>query len=98
MKEKFNKIVNDPVTREVFKSLKPKKSFWGIFGVIVFFILPEIVAFTWGDEITAFVQHKLQTPMPFEEAYSYKGLEMLFGKGSYLNLLFGVVLLIWLFF
>jgi len=64
----------------------------------VLFILPEIVAFIWGTEITAYVHAQLLQNLPLEEEYYYKGLEMLFGEGSWFNLIFGFGLLVWLFF
>jgi len=98
MKEKLKKVANHPATKEALKSLKPKRNFWGIFSVLFLFILPEIVAFIWGEDITRYVHHQLLQPLPLEEEYYYKGLEMLLGEGSWFNLFFGVALLVWLFF
>ncbi len=98
MIEKFKHIANNPATQEALKSLKPQKNFWGLFSVIVLFILPEIVAFIWGGDITAYTEKQLLQHLPLEEEYYYKGLEMFFGEGSWFNLLFGFGLLIWLFF
>jgi len=97
MRDRFTRFKKHPITQETLKNLKPKKNLWGIFSVILFFIVPEIAAFFWGDEIIAFAQHKLQSHLPFEEEYLYKGIETL-GEPSYFNLLFGVSLLVWLFF
>ncbi len=98
MIEHFKRVANNPATKEVLKSLKPQKNLWGIFSVVVLFILPEIVAFLWGDAITAYTQAALSHNLPLEKEYYYKGLEMLFAKGSWFNLIFGFGLLIWLFF
>ena len=98
MIDKLKKATSHPATQEALKSLKPQKNFWGIFSVVVLFILPEIIAFIWGEDITAFTQHQLLQHLPLEEEYYYKGLEMLFGEGSWFNLLFGIGLFIWLFF
>jgi hypothetical protein len=98
MIDRFKKVTSHPATKEALKSLKPERNFWGIFSVIFLFILPEIVAFIWGGEITTYAQQQLLQNLPLEQEYYYKGLEMLFGEGSWFNLLFGVGLLIWLFF
>jgi hypothetical protein len=86
------------ILEESLKQIKPTKSFWGISSVIFVFILPEIVAFIWGGDITAFADAKLALPIELEEEYMYKGLKMLLGEGSWLNLIIGVVILIWAFF
>ncbi len=86
------------ILKESLKQLKPTKSLWGISSVILIFIVPEIVAFVWGTDIAHFVDTKLLQPMPLEEEYMYKGLKMLFSEGSWLNLIMGIVILIWAFF
>ncbi len=96
--EKTKKFKEHPATKEALKSLKPTKSFWGIFSVILFFILPEIIAFNWGDEITLFCHHNIEGSTSTINEYFYKALEMLFGEGSWFNLIFGIGLLVWLFF
>ncbi len=98
MIEKLKRISNNPATKEALKTLKPKKSIWGITSVILLFIIPEIVAFIWGEDISAYCDKQLLLNLPLEEEYGYKGLKMLLGEGSYFNLLFGFGLLIWLFF
>ena len=98
MIQRFKHITKHPATQEALKSLKPQKNFWGLFSVVILFILPEIVAFIWGGEITAYAHAQLLQNLPLEEEYYYKGLEMLFGEGSWFNLIFGFGLLIWLFF
>ena len=96
--EKLNKIRSHPATKESMQQLKPKKTLWSLAGVALFFIVPEIVAFIWGDAITAWAQMHLAQPLPLEEEYKYKAIEMLFGDPSYLNLLIGIALFIWAFF
>ena len=98
LSEKLEKIKSHPATRQSLEQLKPNKTFWGIFGVAIFFIVPEIVAFIWGAEITAYAQYHLSQPLPLDEEYMYKFLEMMFGEGSWFNLLFGIGLLVWAFF
>jgi len=98
MIEKLKKFAQEPATKEALQSLKPQKSILGIIGVIFFFILPEIIAFVWGEQIHTFIQEALKGDLPLENQYFYKGLDMLFSEPSYLNLLLGFALLIWLFF
>jgi len=98
MKKKLERIKNDPKMQEAVRSLKPQKSIWGFLGVVVFFILPEIVAFIWGADITAYAKEHID----FAEGADYyylQALIFLFEEGgSYLNLAIGFALLIWLFF
>ena len=96
--EKLHKIKEHPATKQSLQQLKPNKTFWGILGVAIFFIVPEIVAFIWGDQITAYAQHQLSMPLTLDKEYQYKLLEMMFGEGSWFNLLFGIGLLVWAFF
>ena len=96
--DKIKLTLSHPETKEALKSIKPQKSFWGIFSVIVLFIVPEIVAFIYGADITAYCQAQLQQNLTFEEKGYYQALEFLFGEGSWINLILGLVLLVWLFF
>ncbi|MDD3342198.1 MAG: hypothetical protein PHR87_01320 [Sulfurospirillaceae bacterium] len=97
--EKARQIAQNPKVQEAFKSMKPQKSLWGILGVIIFFILPEIIAYIWGAEITQYAKAALLLAASFAEAKSYELLIMLFEDGmSWFNLLFGLALLVWLFF
>ena len=70
--EKFSQIKSHPATQQSLEQLKPKKTVWGILGVALFFILPEIIAFIWGDTITAYTQYHLSQPLSLEEEYKYK--------------------------
>ena len=81
--------------KKEFAKLKPTKSFLGILSVILLFILPEIVAFVWGEEITLFCQQNIKESSSFIDEYFYKALEMIFGEGSWFNILFGIGLLVW---
>ena len=83
---------------ETLKKVKPTKSFWGIFSVIMIFITPEIIAFIWGADIKSFTDAKVSTPLPLEEELLYKALGELLGEGSWLNLIIGIAILIWAFF
>lgn len=99
LKAKVKEIAQHPQTKQALTSMKPEKNFWGISGVILFFIAPEIIAYIWGTDITQYAQNQLQNPQDFLGTKYYELLVMLFEEGmSYLNLAIGIVLLIWLFF
>lgn len=99
IKAKAKAIAQNPNTQKVLQDMKPEKNFWGISGVILFFIVPEIIAYIWGVDITQYAQNQLQNPHGFLEKQYYELLVMLFEEGmSYLNLAIGIALLVWLFF
>ncbi|OQX57638.1 MAG: hypothetical protein B5M52_07025 [Helicobacteraceae bacterium 4484_230] len=96
---KAKQISKNPAVKKAVKSMKPARNIWGISGVIFFFILPEIIAFVWGEQITAYAREQLAHNLDMAEHYYYEGLVMLFEDGmSWINLLIGIALLVWLFF
>ena len=96
--KRIQKIIESPVTVRAVQSMKPEKSLWGFFGIVLFLIVPEIVAFIWGVEITAYAKHELLVATSFIEKQYYNLLIMLFEDGgSWVNLGFAAGLLIWLF-
>lgn len=99
IKTKIKQITQHPTTQKALVSLKPEKSVWGFLGIVLFLIVPEIIAFIWGVEITAFAQAQLLSNPAFFEKYYYDLLLMLFEEGgSWLNLAIAAALLIWFFF
>ena len=99
LKNKAKSIAKHPATKKALNDMKPEKSLWGILGVLFFFILPEIVAYFYAQEITTFAKNALLEHPPLMEKYLYDLLIMLFEEGvSWLNFGIGVVLLVWLFF
>ncbi|MDT8337846.1 MAG: hypothetical protein RQ763_01465 [Sulfurimonas sp.] len=99
IKAKAQEIAQNPNTQKALRSMKPQKNFWGIGGVILFFIVPEIIAYMWGADITAYATNGLLSAPDFLEEKYYELLVMLFEEGmSYLNLAIGIALLVWLFF
>jgi hypothetical protein len=99
IKEKTKKIRENPKVKEAVKSMKPARTIWGFLGVVVFFILPEIVAFIWGADITAYAKENVDFALSMDTEYYYKALIMLFEDGgSWINLAIGFAFLIWLFF
>lgn len=99
LKTKAQEIARNPHAQKALLSMKPQKNIWGISGVILFFIAPEIIAYIWGSDIVRYAKIELLAPHDFFETKYYELLVMLFEEGmSYVNLAVGVILLIWLFF
>jgi len=95
---KAKAIKENPKIKKAVTSMKPNKTLWGFLGIILFFILPEIIAFIWGVEITSYAQASLSAD-PGWFKYYYEALVMLFEDGgSWVNLIIGCLFLIWLFF
>jgi len=93
------RAAENPVLRKSAESMKPTPNLWGIFGVLFFFIFPEILGFWKGREITAWAHlHALQEPDRMLRL-SYWMLEKLFEDGgSWINLGIGLALLGWIFY
>lgn len=99
IKAKAQEIAQNPNTQKALHSMKPQKNFWGIGGVVLFFIVPEIIAYIWGADITTYAKNELLTAPDFLKEKYYELLVMLFEEGiSYLNLAIGIAFLVWLFF
>lgn len=95
---KARQIAQSPKTKEAIIAMKPEKSVWGFLGIVVFIILPEIIAFIWGVEITAYAKEGLLHTTSTVDKYYFDLLVMLFEEGgSWINLGLGAALLIWLF-
>lgn len=97
IKRAADRAAKNPVLRQSARSLKPGTGIWGILGVLFFFIAPEIAAFLWGPEITAWAHaHYLTSPERIVRL-NYWLIEKLFEDGgSWVNLGIGVVLLAWI--
>lgn len=99
IKTKAQQIARHPTTQKALIALKPERSIWGFLGIVMFLIVPEIIAFIWGVPITAFANAQLLLSPALIEKQYYDLLLMLFENGgSWLNLAIGAALLIWLFF
>ncbi len=99
VKQKIVQVAQDPKVKKALLSLKPERNIAGILGVVVFFILPELIAYVWGVDITLYAKEKQALASSSLEGYSYDLLVMLFEDGiSWFNLTLGLGLLVWLFF
>ena len=88
--------INQEKLEELKKQLKPGHSWWALIGIIVFFFVPEIIAFFWGDEITKYFLLKEQHSQDYFYKLLFKELKSL-GENSILNLTIGFGFLIWFF-
>jgi len=101
MKEKIKvikeRLEHDPKFQKALKSQKPKKSVWGVLGIILFFFLPELVTYIWQDELINWAHlHSITEPLEMQR-WLYRMLEKTFADGvSWLNLTVGTLLLLWL--
>lgn len=96
---KARQIAQSPKTKQALIAMKPEKSVWGFLGIVLFLILPEIVAFIYGVEITAYAKNALISSPSWFEKYYFDFLVMMFEEGgSWLNLVIAGALLVWFFF
>jgi len=102
MKEKIKavkeRLEHDPKFQKALKSQKPKKSVWGVLGIVLFFFVPELVTYIWQDELIRWAHlHSVTEPLEMQR-WLYVQLEDMFKSGvSWFNILFGSLLLLWLF-
>jgi len=100
MKEKIKEIQaridNDPKLKEAVEKIKPKKSIWGILGIVMFFFVPELVTYIWQDELISWSHlHSVTEPLEMQR-WLYTQLEEMFASGvSWFNIGLGVLLLVW---
>ncbi len=96
---KARQIAQSPKTKQALIAMKPEKSIWGFLGIVLFLIVPEIIAFIYGTPITAYAKEALTHNPATVEKYYFDFLVMMFGEGgSWFNLAIGAALLIWFFF
>lgn len=99
LQAKARQIAQSPTTKKALIAMKPEKSLWGFFGIVLFLIVPEVIAFIYGVEITAYAKEGLLQTTSTIEKYYFDFLVMMFEEGgSWFNLAIGAALLIWFFF
>ncbi len=92
------RVAENPVMQKSAQSLKPNRSIWGVLGVVLFFIVPEIIGFIWGKEIANWAHAQILSEPTEVGRKLYWVFEKLFEDGgSWVNLSIGVLLLVWLF-
>ena len=96
---KARQIAQSPKTKQALIAMKPEKSIWGFLGIVLFLIVPEIIAFIYGVEITTYAKEALTHNPTTVEKYYFDFLVMMFEEGgSWFNIAIGAALLIWFFF
>jgi hypothetical protein len=80
--------------QKILEALRPGTSWWALVGIVVFFILPEVAAVWFGDEIKAYFHLLSQEASDPFLAKAYKQMESL-GEFSWLNFLLGVGFVGW---
>ncbi len=93
--KKYKLKVNQEKLKRLKDQLKPGRSYFALAGIVLFFFLPEIAAFLYGDAIKAFFQAKEASSVGFYKTL-YNQLESL-GEVSYLNIALGVAFSVWFF-
>ena len=91
-----------PTKLDIFKAnlleqLKPKTSWGSLVGIFIFFFLPEIIAFFWGDKIIAYSNFMQSHTDDYMMQKMYGFLKM-FGENSLLNIAIGLGLTGWFFY
>ena len=81
----------------MLKQLKPKTSWWSLIGIIIFFFVPEIIAFFWGEKIIAYSDLMQKHTDDFLMQKMYEMLKM-FGENSLFNIILGLVFVVWFFY
>ena len=93
---KYRVRINHNKLEELKKKLHPGHTWWAFTGIIVFFFLPEIIAYYWGDEIIKYFALKEQNSADFIHKFLYKHLKSL-GENSLFNIGLGFVFVFWFF-
>jgi len=96
IKNVMQHTVQNPLLYRSIEAVKPKRTIWSIFSVIFFIILPEIIAFVWGEQITTWAHEKTLTEVEEVGRKLYWLIENFFESGSFINLCIGILLLFWL--
>jgi hypothetical protein len=101
MKERLHRAVEraarNPVLRRSAHSLKPSPNLWGLLGIFLFFILPELLGFWRGEEIAAWAPARFLAEPDRSLRLNYWRREKIFEEGgSGINLGIGVGLALWL--
>lgn len=91
------RVENDPKLKRAIDSIRPKRTFWGVAGIVLFFFVPEIITYIWQPELVAWAHlHSITEPLAVQRTL-YTLLEKMFADGvSWFNIGIGVLLLIWI--
>ena len=90
----MNKKKFDSFKQNIHKQLKPKPTWKSLTGIFIFFFLPEIVAYFWGEELRAYCNTIINSTDDFMTKQIYKILQM-FCENSLFNIFLGFTFLFW---
>lgn len=93
---KYRVRINKEKLEELKKQLHPGHTWWAFAGIIVFFFVPEIIAYYWGDEIVKYFELKEHNSVDFIHKFLYKHLKSL-GENSIFNIILGIGFVLWFF-
>ena len=93
---KYRVRLNEEKLEELKNRLKPGKSWWALLGIVVFFFVPEIAAFFWGDEIKNYFALQEKNSIDVIHKFLYHSLKSL-GENSILNISIGIAFVVWFF-
>ncbi|NOX15275.1 MAG: hypothetical protein GXP61_04500 [Epsilonproteobacteria bacterium] len=79
------------------KQLKPKTSWWSLVGIVIFFFVPEIIAFFWGDRIIDYFNYMEKQSDGYLMQKMFEILKT-FGENSTFNIVVGLGLTVWFFY
>ncbi len=94
---KYKIRINQKKWQELKNQLKPGQSWWALVGIILFFFVPEIIAFFWGDAIKKYFQMQEQISSSLFYKKLYHELQSL-GENSWFNIILGVIFVVWFFY
>ena len=103
MKDKIKQIKqnlqNDPRFQEQIQKMKPKRSIWGFWGVILIFFVPEILNHYYYKEINEWIYNYAQNApnIQMRDALIWLSHKTFDGQLSYINISLGIIFLVWLF-
>ncbi len=81
----------------ILKQLRPKTSWWSLVGIVIFFFVPEIIAFFWGERIVAYADFMQKHTDDYLMQKMYDTLKM-FGENSLFNIILGGIFVVWFFY
>jgi len=87
---------SDPKLKKAVDSIRPKRTLWGVLGIILFFFVPELITYIWQSELINWAHtHSLTEPLAMQRML-YAQLEKMFADGvSWVNIGIGTALLVW---
>jgi len=103
MKDKIEQIKynlqNNPKLQEQLEKMKPKRSILGFLGVVLLFFVPEILNDFYSKEINNWIESYAQNApnIQMRDSLIWLSHQVFDGEISYLNIIIGILFLIWLF-